>query len=450
MVAPVERALLPESGMRSVGWVVGTALAAVLLAAGVVDAKPGREPHQPREPRKPKKPREPRPPRRPQTPEPPPTAIEGNQLWEPVGAVPLPGRGLTLAWAPDGHAVAVGGRFRDKPTRLRYDTRIVDVTAQRLVKSFSCHFFWVVGLDWDANPYLGDVIADGGGDHAVKVWNADGPGSTKCEPGQMKEADGGLRQLGQINGWTMALAFSPDGRWLAGASRDRTVRVWQVEPGAHQWKVVALWYDAGAGNFFSMAWAPDGRALALGDRRGRIQVWDVDMDADAWDAKTIDEFARTAYGGQQGWINRHAELTTRTPRWLDGGHKLSWSVRWAPDGSAVAGVGTDGLLSVFEAETGAVRFRSQAPKRTALHGLDWHPDGTTLAVGAADHHVYLFDATTGDLVDRLDAHADLVSAVAWSPDGEMLASTAGGPVLSQALHESTTGPDLNVRLWRRR
>ena len=74
-------------------------------------------------------------------------------------------------------------------------------------------------------PYIGDVIADGGGDHSVKIWNANGSGSTtSATPGQFKAADGGVHALYEINGWITSLQFSPDGKYLAGASRDRTVR----------------------------------------------------------------------------------------------------------------------------------------------------------------------------------------------------------------------------------
>jgi len=199
-----------------------------------------------------------------------------NVLLESAGAIALPGRGLSLSWSPDGRRIAVGGHFRDKVTRLRYDTRVADVAARVLIKSFACHYFWAVSNAWIDSPDYGPLLADGGGYHAVKVWNPNGRGSTTCRPGQFLPADGALKQLGQIDGWITSLAFSPDRRWLAGASRDRTVRVWQAAPGRNAWQVVALWYDAGAGNFFSVDWSPDGRALVTGDRKGRVEVWDFD------------------------------------------------------------------------------------------------------------------------------------------------------------------------------
>ncbi len=412
------------------------------LASVTVEARPGRQPHTPREPRQPRGPRKP--------PAPPPDEARRtpNTLLEAAGAIGLPGRGLTLAWAPDGHAIAVGGRFREKATRLRYDTRIVDVDAGAIVKSYACHYFWVVATAWTDNPYLGEVIADGGGDHAVKLWDAAGPGSTGCSPGQLRTDDGGLKQLPQIDGWITSLAFSPDGRWLVGVSRDRTVRVWQLEPGPNQFRVVALWLDRFAGNFLSVAWSPDGRAVVTGDRKGRVAVWDLDLDQDRWDAGTIAAFAKVSYAQQSVWFGDNPTLVTRTPRWIETGRGVVWSVDWSPDGGSVASAGTDGTVSVHAAADGSVRFRATAPRKTAFHGVDWHPDGHVIAAGAADDRIYLFDADDGAIADVVEGSGDLVTAVAWSPDGRTLASTAGGPLLSLALLESTVGPDMNVRLWR--
>src|SRR5262245_17346327 len=168
---------------------------------------------------------------------PPPEDPRTNVHLVPSLTIALPGRGLSVAWSPDGTRLAVGGHFRDKETRLRYDTRVADVAAGALVKSFACHWFWAVSQAWVDHPDYGPLLADGGGDHAVKVWNPDARGSSTCHPGQFLAADGALQQLGEINGWITSLAFSPDRRWLAGASRDRTVRIWQVHPGPNAWRV---------------------------------------------------------------------------------------------------------------------------------------------------------------------------------------------------------------------
>jgi WD40 repeat protein len=373
-----------------------------------------------------------------------------NQYFVEQGQIAIPGRGLALAWSPDGTRIATGGRFRDKIAGLRYDTRIADVATRGLVKSFACHWFYVLSTAWTANPFLGEIVADGGMDHAIKLWDAAGPGSVKCRPGQLLAAEGGIRQLGEINGDTTGMAFSPDGRFLAGASRDRIVRVWQLAPGERQFRVIGVIYDKQAGNVASVVWRPDGKGLLTSDRQGHVSAWDFDPDVDAFDDATVAAFARVSYESAPGWCLKNAAIATRTPRWRDSRRGWVWNVRISPDGTRAAAVGKDGLLAIYDADTGADVFRGALAGDAELHGLDWSPDGTLLAVGAENAAVYLVDAATGETFDRLEGHEDLVSAVAWSPDGTMLASTAGGPRVSLALSQIATGPDQTIRLWSRR
>jgi WD40 repeat protein len=363
----------------------------------------------------------------------------------PAGEVALPGRGLALAWSPDGTSIAAGGHFRDPATSLRYDLRIVDVAGRRLAKSFACHYWWVIAAAWSDNPFLGEVVAEGGGDHAVKLWDAEGPGSTTCASrGQFLASEGALQQFGEIDGWTTSLQFSPDGRWLAGSSRDGAIRVWQIAPGPNQGRVVRLWWDAASGNVLSVRWSPDGRRLAAGDRNGRVVEWAFDG---VWDDVSIALYAALDFTDQLGWFKKHAALVGRTPLWTATGMKDVWNVRYAPDGTRLAATGADGTLRIFAAVTGEELARLAPAKSSALHGLDWSPDGRWLAAGTASREILVYDARSGALVDTLVGHADVVTAVAWSPDGRTLASTAGGPLINQALNEQRDGPDMAVRVW---
>jgi WD40 repeat protein len=407
--------------MRRLRWWIGAMLCVVATTGAMA-----REPHRPHRPHQPRVPR----PADGGVPEAPGTPA--NVHFADDGSIALPGRGLAIAWSPDGARLAVGGRFREPSTGLRYDTRIADVSAKALEKSFACHYFFVVATAWTANPFLGDVVASGGGDHAVRLWDAAGPGSVTCKPGQLLAADGGIRALGEINGWTLGLAFSPDGRFLAGASRDRMIRVWSLEPGPNQFRVVGVLYDKDAGNFASVAWQPDGRGLVTGDRRGHVKAWDFDPATDGFDAATIATFATLSYEDQPAWCQANPALAVRTPRWSDQRIGWIWNVRVAPDGTRAAAAGNDGALEIYDLASGTVVVHAEAPSGAALHGLDWSPDGALVAVGSADHAVHVFDASSGAPYDRLEGHADVVSAVAWSPDGQTLAT------------------DLTLRLWKRR
>ena len=68
-----------------------------------------------------------------------------------------------------------------------------------------------------------------------------------------------------------AVAFSPNGRWLASASGDKSVKLWDVVTGREVQlfgKPSELWSPA-------LPFSPDGRWLASGSWDKTIKIWDV-------------------------------------------------------------------------------------------------------------------------------------------------------------------------------
>jgi WD40 repeat protein len=65
--------------------------------------------------------------------------------------------------------------------------------------------------------------------------------------------------------------FSPDGRTLASADADRTVRVWEVASGLE-----TRTFQGHSGYCWSVAFSPDGRRLAASAVDGTIRLWEAD------------------------------------------------------------------------------------------------------------------------------------------------------------------------------
>jgi WD40 repeat protein len=68
------------------------------------------------------------------------------------------------------------------------------------------------------------------------------------------------------------LAFHPSGRYLAAASNDATVKLYDTAT----WAVAEV-YNWDIGRLRSVAFSPDGMLAAAGGDKGKIVVWDVDL-----------------------------------------------------------------------------------------------------------------------------------------------------------------------------
>jgi WD40 repeat protein len=114
-----------------------------------------------------------------------------------------------------------------------------------------------------------------------------------------------LVRLDKGEGRVTAMAFSPDGRWLATAEKDRLIRVWETAT----WKPVARFRGHGA-EVEALAISPDGRVLASGSADTSILLWDL-----------TDRFAE---GARQRLTPRRLD-----DLWADLGGEDAWKARLA-------------------------------------------------------------------------------------------------------------------------
>jgi len=198
-------------------------------------------------------------------------------------------------------------------------------------------------------------------------------------------------------GAVSSVAWSRDGRHLASAGEDRTVRVWDASQG----KPLAV-LRGHASEVCAVAWRGDGRRLASAGDDGTVRIWE-----------------RNPAGGVRTLVGHEGPVR---------------SVAWSPAGRRLASAGDDRTVRVWDAETGRESLLlSYRELGVPILSVAWSRDGTQLATGhgrAADGHgtVVVWDLATGqrhDLRDRAGYGA--VRSVAWSPDGGLLASSTDHP-----------------------
>jgi WD40 repeat protein len=101
-----------------------------------------------------------------------------------------------------------------------------------------------------------------------------------------------------------------------------------------------------------------------------------------------------------------------------------FDVALRPDGKQLAAVGADGLVRVFEIESGAEKLTIES-HADWVAAVAYSPDGTRLATASRDKTAKVFDAASGALLATHSEHEAPVRAVAFAPDGKSVISAGG-------------------------
>ncbi len=248
--------------------------------------------------------------------------------------------------------------------------------------------------------------------------------------------------------------FSPDGKTVATAEADRTIKLWDVETGLERaalaWKPVL---QRAGGLDGTLHFSPDSATLAtagFGDKGIALKLWNVATGQECATFKGHSRIRSVVFspdgktavleGLEDAVMLRDAatgrkRATLKTKEVLRVANGIQPVVILSLDGKTILTAGTDGTIKLWEAATGRERAALQRPVMD-LRKAVFSPDGKNLVtMEGKDRTVKLWDVATGRERAKLitinepgpRGEHDLI----FSPDGKILAT-----------HEN-----YNLRLW---
>ena len=271
-------------------------------------------------------------------------------------------------------------------------------------------------------------IVTAGADAHIAIW-------TPGKPDPDTVLDG---HSGPIAG----LAVSGDGKWLASASWDRTVRLWPLNGGAprvlegNSQNVNGVAFSPGGGELVSAGYDASLRIWRLAD--GGVSIHNLPTPLNAVVIAPDGEIVAAGADGKVYFLSPQGELRGE----LQASATPVIALAISPDGKLLAAAGIRGSVAVIERQARKLGHTLVGPG-LPVWSVAFFPDGHTLLTGGADRTIRRWDALTGEPIGAvvIGAPDDPLAAYAGDPGAQVFRACVACHTLSSD-EGNKAGPSL--------
>ncbi len=248
-----------------------------------------------------------------------------------------------------------------------------------------------------------------------------------------------------------SVAYSPDGRHVAGSGRDGFIGIWDAKSG----EPVGEPFEGQGGLVQQVVYSLDGSVLATAAADDTVRIWDAnsgkqirELDGHtpgATDAAFSAEGSQLATLSSGGLLRVWDVGSGRTLTSVNTGHTGPTNcLAYSPDGRLLATGSDDGTVKMWDAGTGALIGEPMTPNIGNVNALEFSPDGRRLASGGSD--AVIWDTATRQPVgERLTGHTNAISSIAFSRDGRWMATSSADSTIR--VWDAQTGFWTGIGIW---
>lgn len=265
-------------------------------------------------------------------------------------------------------------------------------------------------------------LASGSDDKTIRLWDIE---NRQC-----------ISTLESHESAVLSVDFHRNNCLLASGGQDHTIKIWNIEQ-RDCFKTLS-----GHENWVqSVAFSPDGNLLASGSEDSTVKIWDIKTGqclktlsghaAGIWSVTFCTNGGTVASGSEDYSIKIWDIETGQCLKTLEGHTNWVRALSFDSNRQILASSSEDATIKFWDFKTGSC-LETLHGHISWIHSISFSPDGRVLASGSSDHTIRLWNVLKGECERTLVGYVNWIWTVAFSPDSQILANA---------------GEDCIIRIW---